>query len=140
MYENVKTVDSGGMASTATGFLKGAVISAIFTLVVFLASALLLSYTPLAEESIPWIAFITEGLGAGIAGFVPAKKSGRNGVITGALCGILYILIIWILASVTSDGMFFSPHIFIMAAISVIMGAIGGILGVNLKSNNKKKR
>lgn len=140
MYENVKTVETGGAIGTATGFLKGGVIAAVFTIVVFLVAALLLSYTPLAEESIPWIAFITEGLGAAIAGFVPAKKSGRNGVVTGALCGALYILIIWVLASITSDGMFFSPHILIMAAISVIMGAVGGILGVNLKSNNKKKR
>ena len=140
MYENVKSVDSGGMMSVATGFLKGAGISVVFTLIVFLVAALLLSYTPLAEESIPYIAFITEGIGAAISGFVPAKKTGRNGVVTGVLCGILYILIIWICASVTSDGLFFAPHIFIMVAISVIMGAIGGILGVNLKSNNKKKR
>lgn len=140
MYENVKTVETGGALGIASGFLKGAAIAAVFTFVIFLVAALMLSYTPLPEESIPWIAFITEAIGAAISGFVPAKKSGRNGVVTGSLCGILYILIIWIVASVTSDGVFLAPHVFIMAAISVIMGAIGGILGVNLKSNNKKKR
>ena len=140
MYENVKTVETGGISSVATGFLKGAAIAAVFTLLVFLISALLLSYTPLAEETIPYIAFITEGIGAAISGFVPAKKSGKNGVVTGVLCALLYILIIWICASVTSDGVFLDPHIFIMAGISVLMGAIGGILGVNLKTNNKKKR
>ena len=140
MYENVKTVEPVGMAGVVTGFLKGASISVIFTLVVFLVFALLLSYTPLAEESIPYISFITEGLGAAIAGFVPAKKTGRNGVITGAVCGILYILIIWIVSMLTSDGLVFSPHVLIMAIISVVMGAIGGILGVNLKPKNKKKR
>ena len=140
MYENVKSVDSGGVTSVATGFLKGAGISVVFTLIVFLVAALLLSYTPLAEESIPYIAFITEGIGAAISGFVPAKKTGRNGAVSGAVCGFLYILIIWICASVTSDGVMFSPHIFIMAAISVVLGCTGGILGVNLKSNNKKKR
>ncbi len=140
MYENIKTVESGGISSVATGFLKGAAIATIFTLAVFVVFALLLSYTPLAEETIPFIALITEGLGAAISGFVPARKTGRNGVITGAVCGILYILIIWICASVTSDGLFLDPHIFIMAGISVLMGAIGGILGVNLKRDNKKKR
>ncbi len=140
MYENIKTVESGGISGVATGFLKGAAIATIFTLAVFVVFALLLSYTPLAEETIPFIALITEGLGAAISGFVPAKKTGRNGVVTGAVCGILYILIIWICASVTSDGLFLDPHIFIMAGISVLMGAIGGILGVNLKRDNKKKR
>ncbi len=140
MYENIKTVESGGISSVATGFLKGAAIATIFTLAVFVVFALLLSYTPLAEETIPFIALITEGLGAAISGFVPARKTGRNGALSGAVCGILYILIIWICASVTSDGLFLDPHIFIMAGISVLMGAIGGILGVNLKKDNKKKR
>lgn len=140
MYENIKTVESGGISSVATGFLKGAAIATIFTLAVFVVFALLLSYTPLAEETIPFIALITEGLGAAISGFVPARKTGRNGALSGAVCGILYILIIWICASVTSDGLFLDPHIFIMAGISVMMGAIGGILGVNLKKDNKKKR
>ena len=140
MYENIKTVESGGISSVATGFLKGAAIAAIFTLAVFVVFALLLSYTPLAEEVIPFIALITEGLGAAISGFVPARKTGRHGALSGAVCGILYILIIGICASVTSDGIFLDPHIFIMAGISVLMGAIGGISGVNLKKDNKKKR
>ena len=140
MYENVKKVEQEGAIGRGIGFLKGALVAAIFTAVVFFVFALLLSYTPMGEEAIPYIALITEGAGAGIAGFFAAKRAGRSGALTGVLCALFYVLIIWLIASVTVDAMFFAPHIFILAGISVLTGAAGGILGVNLKSNNKKKR
>lgn len=142
MYENVKTVDGGGFSSAALGFLKGACIAAILTLAVFLAAALILSYTPLPESAIPYIAYIVQIIGAAVSGFIPAKRAGTRGILTGALSGVLYILIIWLVASLSSDGFLLNKHIFTMLAISLVSGALGGILGVNLKSstNNKKKR
>ncbi|MBO5733453.1 MAG: TIGR04086 family membrane protein [Clostridia bacterium] len=142
MYENIKTVDSGGFTSCAFGFLKGMVIAVLLTVGVFAIFALLLSYTTIGENTIPYIAYCTEFAGAVVCGFISAKRAGTRGIITGAIAGFLYILIMWIVASLASDGFFVSPHILTMLALAVIAGAIGGILGVNLKSsaNNKKKR
>lgn len=142
MYENIKTVESGGFSSTATGFLKGVFIAAIFTLSVLLIAALVLSYTPLPASSIPYISYFVQAVGAVISGYIPAKRAGTRGILTGGVAGGLYILIIWLIASLVADGLVFGSHILKMIAISVIAGAIGGILGVNLKSsnNNKKKR
>ena len=142
MYDNVKTVESGGFISFVLSFLKAAAIAVVLTLAVFLVFAFILSYTPLSEGSIAYIAYITEILGAAVAGFIPAKRAGTKGLLTGALSGILYILIIWIIASLASDGFFIGRHILTMVAISVAAGAVGGISGVNTGTsvNNKKKR
>ena len=142
MYDNVKTVQSGGFTSYVLGFFKGAAIGVALTLAVFLVFAFVLSYTPLDEGAIVYIAYVTEILGAAVAGFIPAKRAGTKGLITGALCGFLYILIIWIIASLAADGFFFTRHIFTMLGMSVAAGAAGGIFGVNTKSSvsNKKKR
>lgn len=142
MYDNVKSVESGGFASFALGFLKSMAISVVLTLGVFLIFAIILSYTPLGEEAIVYIAYITEIVAALVAGFIPAKRAGTKGLLTGAVSGFLYILIIWIVASLASDGFFMGSHILTMAGLSVIAGAIGGITGVNTKSSvsNKKKR
>lgn len=142
MYDNVKTVQSGGFTSFILGFLKGAAIAVVLTLVVFLVFAFILSYTPLSESAIVYIAYITEIIGALVAGFIPAKRAGTKGMLTGALSGFLYILIIWIIASLAADGFFIGRHILTMVAISVVAGAIGGISGVNTGTsvNNKKKR
>lgn len=141
MYENIKTVEAGGISSAAAGFLKGVLFAAVFTVAVFLIAALILSYTPMSEGTIPYISFVTEFIGAAVAAFVPAKKAGRNGAFTGVICGFLYILFIWLVASLCADGFYIGKHILIMLGLSLIAGAIGGILGVNLKSTtNKKKR
>lgn len=142
MYDNVKSVESGGIGSFALSFLKSMAISVVLTLGVFLIFAFILSYTPLGEEAIVYIAYITEIIAALVAGFIPAKRAGTKGLLTGAISGFLYILIIWIVASLASDGFFMGSHILTMAGLSVASGAIGGILGVNTKSSvsNKKKR
>ena len=75
MYENVKKVEQEGALGAGVGFIKGVLVAAIFTAVVFFVFALLLSYTPMGEEAIPYIALITEGAGAGIAGFCSAKRA-----------------------------------------------------------------
>ena len=140
MYENVKTVDDGGIISFLTGFFKGVLIAVLVTVVVFLISAVLLSYTSLPEESIPVISTSVKLIGALVAGFVPAKKSGNRGIITGAISGLLYILIIWLIASITSSGAVFGVSFFTTAALCVVSGALGGIFGVNLRPKETKKK
>lgn len=141
MYENIKTVEAGGV-SVALGFFKGAGIALIFTIIAFAVFALILSYTPLPQGAIPYIAFATQVIGAVISGFVPAKRLGTKGLITGSISALLYMLIIWLVASLVSDGFYMGKHILTMFALSLISGACGGIFGVNFKTsdNNKKKR
>lgn len=141
MYENIKSIESGGFSSATVGFFKGVGIATLFTILVFLASALLLSYTPLPEGAIPYISFATQIIASFIAGLLPTKRARSRGMLTGSLSGFLYILIIWLIASLASDGFYVGKHILTMLFISLIAGGIGGITGVNLKStNNNKKR
>ncbi len=142
MYENVKTVSDGSFFSTALGFLKGALIAALFTLAVFLLAAVILSYTPLPEDAIPYISFITQVIGAIISGFVPAKRAGVKGLVTGGASALLYMLTLWLISSLAADGFFMGRHVLTMFLLSLVFGALGGILGVNFKdtNSNKKKR
>ena len=142
MYENIKTAESGDLPSFFTGFLKGAFIAVVTTLGVFLIFALLLSYTGMPEDSVRYVAYITEALGAFLAGIVPAKKIRRRGILTGGLCGVLYMTIIWVVSSLVSDGFYFNLHMLIMLLTSLASGALGGIVGVNIKKSdtNRKKK
>lgn len=142
MYENVKTVSGGSISSTVSAFLKGVLIATLVTLVIFAIFSLVLSYTPLPESAIPYIVFITQGIGSAIAGFIPAKKAGVKGLITGGLSAFLYMLILWLVSSLLSDGFYVNSHVLTMFLLSLIFGALGGITGVNFKDSNtnKKKR
>lgn len=140
MYENVKTVDGGGLSHTATGFLKGVLVAALFTLIFFVIAALFLSYTPLSENTIPYIAFFTQIVGSLISGFIPAKRAGTKGLLTGGLSALIYMLLIWLVSSLVADGFYMGKHILTMFLLSLISGAVGGIMGVNFKSSNSNKK
>lgn len=140
MYENVKTVDDGGVLSFFTGFMKGIVFALLFTVVVFLISAILLSYTSLPEDAIPVISTAVKLIGACISGFVPAKRSGNRGIITGAVSGLLYILIIILTAALTTQEQFFGMSVLTTALLCVLSGALGGIFGVNLRPKQTQKK
>lgn len=142
MYENVKTVNDGSFSYTALGFLKGVLFAALFTLAVFLLSAVFLSYTPMPESAIPYISFVTQVIGAAISGFIPAKRAGVKGLVTGGVSALLYMLILWLISSLAADGFFMGKHVLTMFLLSLASGALGGILGVNFKdtNSNKKKR
>ena len=142
MYENVKTVSGGGISSTVSAFFKGVMLASILTFVIFALFSVVLSYTPLPESAIPYIVFVTQGICSLIAGFIPAKKAGVKGLITGSLSALLYMLILWLISSLLSDGFYVNSHVLTMFLVSLIFGALGGITGVNFKDSNtnKKKR
>lgn len=142
MYENVKTVSESSASSTVSAFLKGILIASILTFVIFALFSVILSYTPLPEDAIPYIVFITQGAGSILAGFIPAKRAGVKGLITGGISALLYMLILWLISSLLSDGFYVNSHVLTMFLVSLIFGALGGITGVNFKDSNtsKKKR
>ena len=144
MYsENIKVAEAAyGPKGAVLGFLKGVAFAAIITILVFLVFAFFLAYTGMPEGAIPIIATATEGLGALIAGYGTAKGNRSRGFLSGILSGAAYILMIWVIASLAGDGFYVGKHFLTMLGFSVVGGAVGGILGVNLKpgKTNKRKR
>ena len=144
MYsENIKTMDTaGGLRAAAGGFARGIITAAVFTLVVFALFACILAYTAVSESAIPIISTAVQAAGALIAGFCTAKRSGSRGFLSGLVAGLGYILIIWFIASLAGDGFYVGIHFLSMLGFSALGGAVGGVMGVNLKSgrSNKRKR
>ena len=55
------------------------------------------------------------------------------GLINGALVGLIYILTIYLISSITGSGFNLQIQTIIMMVASIVAGMIGGIIGVNLK-------
>lgn len=142
MYsENMKlTETAGGFTSAAIGFFRGALIAAVFTLLSFSLFAALLAFTGLSENTVPVIAVGTEGLGAFISGFFTARGAKSRGAFSGLASGLLYILLIWVIAVLAGNGTVTGRHYLTMLLFSALFGAIGGICGVNLKSSKTNRR
>lgn len=142
MYgENIKTIETAGsVRAVSAGFLKGIIIAAVFTAIAFMACALILAYTSVPESAIPFVSIVVELLGALISGYCTAKRSGVRGFLSGLLAGICYILIIWLIALLAAEGLVNVKHFLMMLGLSALSGAVGGVLGVNLRSGKSNRR
>ena len=104
---------------------KGVTISYIFTFVSFLTFAILLSTTNISDSYIPGVILI------GSANCT--KKANSQGLIWGSLVGLIYSIILYLISSLLFVGFSIPMSTFYLFALSILFGAIGGVIGINLK-------
>ena len=110
----------------------GVAISFISTMLLFLIFACMMANTSISENLINPSIIILSGIsiffGAGIA----SKKVQKKGIFVGAAIGGIYIILMYIISSILSCNFSINMYSVMMILISILMGGIGGILGVNM--------
>ena len=113
--------------------IKGVGISVIFTIICLTIFSLLLTYTNLSESSIQPVVISVTGISILVGSFFATRKMNKNGIIKGIAVGLMYILLIYVISSVVNGGNFaLTIGSLVMIFISVLCGAIGGIIGINI--------
>ena len=134
-----KTIkDSGSGKTFFSGFGKGLLVALGFTLLVFFLVALLLTYTRLSENAIPFITTVTMAVSVVLAGCFSARQKKTRGLLNGGLTGVCYALLLYLISLLISGSFYLSPYILVLLAIGIFGGAFGGILGVNLTGKRKR--
>ena len=114
--------------------LKGLVISIIFTLICLFVFSCLLVYTDINENLMQPVIIVITGISILIGSSIGNRKTKKNGILNGAIVGILYILCIYIISSIVNGGDFrLGMQSLAMMGIGLIGGIIGGVIGVNIK-------
>lgn len=113
--------------------LKGSVISIVITLIALIIFASLLSYTNVAESTIPTVTIVITIISILIGSSLCMSNVKKNGILNGAVIGLIYILVIYLLSSILEGNFGLNTYSIIMMIGSVLAGALGGIIGVNKK-------
>lgn len=127
----LKEMPQEGTKGNLIRVIKGSGIAIIITLVLLLIYSCLLTYTSINENTIPAVIIITTSISILIGSLLSSHHIKKNGLTNGALVGLIYILVIYLLSSIISGNFGFSFYSIIMIIASILMGAIGGIIGVN---------
>ena len=115
--------------------LKGIGISFILTIVLFYILGMILSSTSDPEKIItPGIIVIT-GVSILIATSIVMLKSKDKGLIIGGSIGIIYFLLIYMVSSIILNNFELNMYSIIMFLAAFVCGAIGGIVGVNIRNS-----
>jgi putative membrane protein (TIGR04086 family) len=117
-------------SSWRSPWLAGQIILWAFILGLSLITALFLRFSSLETSSLPSITFCINAISLLSAGFIAGKRSGKKGWYYGGAQGIIYTLLIWLIAFLAFDTiMKVDPLVFGIFAFGT--GALGGIFGVN---------
>jgi len=117
----------------STYLLKGCLLALIITMIFLMISTLVLRFTSLSETKMPLINNVIMVLSLVVGSIYASRKIKDNGWLQGAAIGVLYyfIIILLNLLIVRNFGVF-NIYMFSKLLISMLVGTIGGIIGVNL--------
>ncbi len=110
-------------------YAAGAITGYIVTLVLSAAAALLLFLTDSAEGLSGAAAVITSALSCFCGGRRAGRLRRRDGLKTGFICGILYMLPLTLVALIW--GTFGGVLFWVKLILCAVFGAVGGVSGVN---------
>jgi len=129
---NVENLDKNEWKQNLIRIVKGSIVAIIITLILLFLFASLLTYTSLQETIIIPVVMIITAISILIGSSISTLKIKKNGMVNGALVGMIYMVTIYLISSLTGTGFACNVNTIIMMVSAVLAGMLGGIIGVNL--------
>ena len=114
-----------------TSILKGVAISLVTTFILLVIFAAILTFTNVQENAIVPVVIVITGISLLIGSTIGNRKIRKNGLINGALVGLIYILILYLISSFLNGNFLLNMKSIIMIIVSIIFGILGGVIAVN---------
>lgn len=127
MARKHKTAEPTGVAPIA--HLRGIGFSLALTALSLIATSILISTTGLTETAARWIMVAAGSVAVLFGSSQTAKSIGKSGWLNGGITGLAYAVVLLILAILLDMGL--TAYSLITLAGGFILGALGGVLGVN---------
>lgn len=112
--------------------IKGISISFVITVISILILTTYVMNNNINSDQISTIIIIINAISILIGTTIATRKLSKNGILNGILISGLYIGSIYMLSSIIYGFGINAKSIFIITT-SIIIGAIGGIIGINMK-------
>ena len=128
-----KKIEGISKDKSSIKIIKGTVISIILSLILLTIYAALLSYTSISENTMVPVVITITGISILIGSSISSMHIKKQGMLNGALVGIIYMLTIYILSSIFLSSFELTTNSIIMIAVGIGTGMIGGVIGVNMK-------
>lgn len=119
--------------------VRGVIISLVLSFVLFAVLAAVMLWSGMGEEFAGTLTIAVSVISILTGSFIAARRIGERGWLYGAVCGLVYYLIVYICALSAMMEFNFSTKTLIMFAVGVLCGMIGGMIGVN-SGGGKRRR
>ncbi len=133
MINNVKSENSWYVFGA-----KNLLICLLLTVVILFLMSVVAVFASLQAAAVSLMVSVITYLCVGICGFRCARRSGSNGLLMGAVSGLSYAVVLYLVGAIVFGELSFNTSILLTMLICVLCGGVGGVIGVNTKS--KKRR
>ena len=130
---SVKKIEDISKDKSSIKIINGTVISIILSPILLTIYAALLSYTSISESTIVPVIITITGISILIGSSISSMHIKKQGMLNGALVGLVYMLTIYILSSIFLSSFEININSIIMISVGIVTGMIGGVIGVNMK-------
>jgi len=131
----VKALKTEKGKSVALCLLKGVVAGLCVSLVGILLFAFVLRFTSISDKVIAPVNQVIKGVSIFFGVFLGLKKCKKNGLLNGFLIGFLFTILAFLVFSLLDGAFSFDKTLLNDIIFGSIIGAICGIICVNLKKN-----
>ena len=128
-----KKIEDISKDKSSIKIIKGTVISIILSLILLTIYAALLSYTSISENTMVPVIITITGISILIGSSISSMHIKKQGMLNGALVGLIYMLTIYILSSIVLSSFELTMNSIIMILVGIGTGMVGGVIGVNMK-------
>lgn len=132
----ITSIEEQGLNTTT--IIKSVLISYGLSIVLLAIFAIILTYTSFPESSIPTVVLVVSILSILYAGKLSAKKAKSRGWLAGSITGLLYMVILYLISLTFTQRAVFDSYVILIFILGLITGAVGGIIGINLKKPEKR--
>lgn len=113
-------------------FFKGISFSFLLTFVLFFFFSLVLRFTNVSDGIIPGIVLLISIISILCGAAICTKNAENQGWLWGSIIGSTYAIALYLISSLTLTGFSFPLTTFYLILGYTIIGAIGGIVGINI--------
>lgn len=130
---STKKIEDISKDKSSIKIIKGTAISIILSLILLTIYATLLSYTSVSENTMVPVIITITGISILIGSSISSMHIKKQGMLNGALVGLIYMLTIYILSSIVLSSFELTMNSIIMILVGIGTGMVGGVIGVNMK-------
>lgn len=128
-----KKIEDISKDKSSIKIIKGTAISIVLSLILLTFYATLLSYTSVSENTMVPVIITITGISILIGSSISSIHIKKQGMLNGALVGLIYMLALYILSSIIFSSFVLNVNSIIMIIVGVVTGMVGGVIGVNMK-------
>ena len=130
----------GNTGTRIKALVKGVLAAYAITAIIFLAYAMLITYTDMSEKNIPIVVAVTTLIAVVTAGYDAARGAGKGGWLWGMGAGTIYIVILAAIMMAVLKDYSIDSRTVLLIALAIAGGGLGGIVGINVKTKKAVSR